>query len=88
MLPHYSHVFPLDTTVGGMVFSFGGVATVLVGPGVELAALAWALLWLWRDRGTGWRTRGTSVVAAGVALGTLVWLATPYGIELMTWWLD
>lgn len=70
------------------MFRLGGIVTVLVGPGVELGVLAWALLWLHRDRAAPWRLRGTSLVAAVVASSTLVWLVTPFGTALMKWWLD
>ncbi|HEX6151804.1 hypothetical protein [Nocardioides sp.] len=85
---HPKDLWPLDTALGGIVFRLGGIVTVLVGPGVELGVLAWALLWLHRDRAAPWRLRGTSLVAAVVASSTLVWLVTPFGTALMKWWLD
>jgi hypothetical protein len=81
-------LWPLNNTLGGVVFGFGGVMTVLFGPAVTLGALSWALVGLGRNRAAGWRFRGVSLVAVVVALGTLAWLVSPFGAALMTWRLD
>ena len=81
-------LWPLDTTFGGIVFGAAGLMTVLLGPAVTLGALSWALVGLWRDRAADWRFRGMSLVAVVVALGTLVWLVSPFGAALMKWQLD
>ncbi|HSE47070.1 MAG TPA: hypothetical protein VLA89_17260, partial [Gemmatimonadales bacterium] len=81
-------LWPLNTTLDGIVFGVGGLMTVLFGPAVTLGALSWALAELWRDRAAEWRFRGMSLVAVVVALGTLVWLVLPFGAALMKWRLD
>lgn len=81
-------LWPLNTTLDGIVFGVGGLMTVLFGPAVTLGALSWALVGLWRDVAAGWRFRGMSLAAVVVALGTLGWLVSPFGAALVSWWLD
>jgi hypothetical protein len=81
-------LWPLNNTLGGIVFGVGGLMTVLFGPAVTLGALSWALVGLWRTRAADWRFRVMPLVAVAVALGTLVWLVSPFGAALTKWWLD
>lgn len=81
-------LWPLDTTLGGIVFGVGGLLAVLFGPAVTVGALSWALVGLWRDRAADGRFCGVSLVAVAVALGTLVWLVLPFGAALVKWRLD
>lgn len=81
-------LWPLNNTLGGVVFGFGGSLTVLFGPAVTLGALSWALVGAWRNRAAGWRICGMSFGAVVIALGTLVWLVSPFSAALIKWWLD
>lgn len=81
-------LWPINNTLGGVVFGFGGLVTVLFGPAVTLGALSWALVEIWRNRAAGWRIWGMSLIAAVIALGTLVLLVSPFGAALTKWRLD
>ncbi|MFC4786469.1 hypothetical protein ACT8ZV_18480 [Nocardioides sp. MAHUQ-72] len=82
-------LWPYDTALGGFVFGTGGLLTLTCGPLVATTTVVWAGLALWRTRSDrAPRARVLLLLAAAVALGPLVWLASPTGSVVVQWWLD
>jgi hypothetical protein len=81
-------LWPYDTGLA-YFFGMGGLLMVRLGVVAVLTALVWSVTLLVRHRAhLGGLRRGALVLAAGVAVGTLVWRASTFGQALTRWWLD
>jgi hypothetical protein len=81
-------LFPYDTALGGVV-AFIAIVGMPTAPFVTVAVAMWSGFSVW----DAWRTltKGQVVLylaAIVVAVGSLVWLATPLASELIIWFLD
>lgn len=96
--------FALDEVAGGMpedlwpfsnegfvgcVFGLGAVLTLLFGPAIAAMTAGWAVLDLWRSRGTDDRGRTIlGVLTVAVSAATWAYILSPQGQALFSWMLD
>ena len=91
-LPIYAYdlhtLWPYDTALGGLL-TFVMVVGVPTVPFVSAGVALWSVFatWSWRRTLTP-RQVALYAAAAGVAVASFAWPATPLGIELVVWFYD
>ena len=72
-----------------VIWAFGALFTVMLGPFILLAAPLWAALLMWRDR-RALRVREWCALAMAILCGValITELASPFHDALVNWWLD
>ena len=72
-----------------VIWDFGSLFTVMLGPFLVLAAPLWAALLMWRDR-RALRVREWCALAMAIlcSLALITELASPFHDALIHWWLD
>ncbi|WP_457205622.1 hypothetical protein [Nocardioides sp. P5_C9_2] len=103
LLPYYAAGLgdpPLPAVVGrvqdldldgiaGAFLAVGGLVTYFLGPAVALGAAAWAALRTAQGiTASDLRQTAPALVGTAIAVGTLAWLFSPLGREVMAWFID